>query len=204
VGGDLFDVARLPNGKLAFMVADVSGKGLGAALLMSNILASFRILYNVTEFSLEEVVSMVSHQLYVCSTASDFATLFVGVIDPVTHRLQYINAGHNPPIVLRADGRHEHLEPDGIMIGAFDGAAWTAAETELGGGDGVLVFTDGVTEAEGVTGQYSEDRLEKLVLEARDQAPAKLLETIMNDIMAFIGDQPRSDDITMLALQRTG
>jgi len=119
VGGDLYDIATLPNGRLVVIVADVSGKGMGAALLMSNILASFRILYNVTEFSLTDVVNMVSHQLFCSSGAADFATLFVGVIDPATNRLSYINAGHNPPILVRADGRHEYLEASGTMIGAF-------------------------------------------------------------------------------------
>jgi len=203
VGGDLYDIAVLPNGKLVVLAADVSGKGLGAALLMSNILASFRILYNVTEFSLAEVVRMVSCQLFCSSGAADFATLFVGVIDPRAGSLRYINAGHNPPILARTDGHHDHLEPCGTMIGAFDGCDWGECEAKLEPGDLFVVFTDGVTEADRGDELYGEERLERLLLESRGQTPQELLRTIMADIDNFLGDAPRSDDITMLAVKRT-
>lgn len=202
VGGDLYDVAMLPSGKLVVIVADVSGKGLGAALLMANILASFRILYNVTEFSLVEVVSMVSRELFNSSGIADFATLFIGVIDPETHKLTYINAGHNPPIVVRSDGSHEHLEPSGTMIGAFDFDDWTESETILEPDDMFMVFTDGVTEADRGGELYSDERLEKLVLASKEMAPQELLQTVMDDVIEFIQDTPRSDDITMLAVRR--
>lgn len=203
VGGDLYDIATLPDSRLVVIVADVSGKGMGAALLMSNILASFRILYNVTEFSLADVVNMVSHQLFCSSGAADFATLFVGVIDPATNRLSYINAGHNPPILVRADGRHEYLEASGTMIGAFDVGTWTQAETDLAPDDMLVVFTDGVTEADRGDQQYSEERLERLLFESKHQSPQQLMQTIMEDIDGFLEDAPRSDDITMLAVRRT-
>ena len=203
VGGDLFDVALLPSGRLVVIVADVSGKGMGAALLMSNILASFRILYNVSEFTLGEVVSMVSSQLHKCSGPADFATLFVGVIDPHNHEMKYINAGHNPPLMLRHDGTQENLEAGGIMIGAFDPYAWTEQSVTMHPEDMLLIFTDGVTEAQRDDGtQYSEARLTDLASKAREMEPEKFLECIMEDIERFLEDAPRSDDITMLAVKR--
>jgi len=202
VGGDLYDLALLPDGKLAVSVADVSGKGLGAALLMSNILASFRILYNVTELSLGEVVALVSRQLYRYSDASDFATLFVGVIDPTGHELTYINAGHNPPLLLRGDGSHEHLKATGTMIGAFEEMTWDESRTRLDPGDLLFIFTDGVTEAQRDDSQYTEARLEKLALERRGLDPESFLAAVMDDVNGFLQDAPRSDDITMVAVKR--
>jgi len=125
VGGDLYDVAMLPDGRLLFMVGDVSGKGMGAALLMSNILASFRILYNTPDFKLNDVVDMVSGQMLKYTPPEMFATLFIGLVDPMRHLVSFINAGHNPPLIVRTDGKLEHLEPSGIMIGAFDVGGWT-------------------------------------------------------------------------------
>jgi phosphoserine phosphatase RsbU/P len=202
VGGDLYDLVVLPNGKLVLCVADVSGKGLGAALLMSNILASFRILYNVTRFSLSEVVALVSNQLHRCSAAADFATLFVGVIDPASHELTYINAGHNPPLLLRENGGHEYLPATGVMIGAFEGMIWEEARIRYESGDMLFVYTDGVTEAQRGEEQYSEGRLERLALDRRALNPEEFLSAVIDDVNRFLDDAPRSDDITMLAVKR--
>ena len=202
VGGDLYDLAVLPNGRLVMSVADVSGKGMGAALLMSNILASLRILYNVAEFSLSEVVAMVSNQLYRCSGAADFATLFIGVIDPISHEFTYVNAGHNPPMLLRGNGGHEYLPATGVMIGAFEGMTWDEARIRLDPGDLLIVYSDGVTEAQCGEKQYSEGRLERLALDQRALDPEEFLAAIIDDVNRFLEDAPRSDDITMLAVRR--
>jgi len=203
VGGDLYDIAQLPDGRVVLLVADVSGKGMGAALLMANILASFRILYNVSEFSLTEVVCLVSEQLFNCSAPADFATLFVGVLDPKKHELAYINAGHNPPLLVRANGDKEFLEASGTMIGAFNLNTWSEARTGLNPGDLLFVFSDGVTEAERDDEQYSEERMEKTVCREAGKHPEDLVKALMADIENFLQDAPRTDDITMLAVKRT-
>jgi len=202
VGGDLYDTATLSDGRVVLLLADVSGKGMGAALLMANIMASFRILYNVTEFSLGDVVNLVSLQLYNSSAAADFATLFVGVLDPIAHELSYINAGHNPPLLVREDGTLEHLEASGTMIGAFDMGSWAETKTTMNLNDLLVVFTDGVTEAEHGEEQYSDERLEKAILGWAELGPEELISKLMADIEGFVGDSPRSDDITVLAVKR--
>lgn len=203
VGGDLYDVAELPDGRILFLVADVSGKGMGAALLMSNILASFRILYGQAEFDLRHVVTLVSNQLYRYSAPENFATLFVGVIDPTTNEIRFVNAGHNPPIMIRADGTHEHLEASGIMIGALPFDAWSEDCVILKPGESIVIFTDGVTEAERADGdQFGEERLEKVLTESRSLDAAQLCTRIMMEIRRFVEDAPQSDDITMLVVQR--
>ncbi len=202
VGGDLYDMTTLVDGRLFFVVADVSGKGMGAALLMSNILASFRILYESDRFDLARAVQRVSAQLFNYSTQSDFATLFAGVIDPKTDEVHYINAGHNPPLLVRSDGQIEHLEPCGIMIGAFDGFTWEPKTVRLSPGDLIYIFTDGVTEADRGNEQYGEKRMEQLVVDSRSMSPGEIACVLMSDINKFMGDSPRSDDITMLLLKR--
>ncbi len=202
VGGDLYDFKRLPDGRLLFMVADVSGKGMGAALLMSNILASFRILYESKRFDLMMAVQRVSEQLLKYSDPGDFATLFVGLIDPDGATVEYINAGHNAPLLVKADGTHQSLEASGIMIGAFDGADWVRQTIELAPGDLIFVFSDGVTEAERNDEQYGEQRTEQMVINARDKSSSEIVDCLMKDVNAFMGDAPRSDDITILTAKR--
>ena len=153
--------------------------------------------------SLTEVVTLVSGQLFRTSTSSDFATLFVGVIDPATHRMNYINCGHNPPVLVRNDGRLEHLEASGTMIGAFDHCAWGECEVELQPGDMFLVFSDGVTEADRGDEQYSDERLEDALRRLTAAGPKELVDTIMSEVDDFLQAAPRSDDITMLAVKRT-
>lgn len=202
VGGDLYDVTTLPDGTVLFMVADVSGKGMGGALLMSNILASFRILYKESNFSLSKVVKQVSVQLFTYSAAEDFATLFIGLLDPKASKLTYINAGHNPPYLVRENGKLELLEPSGIMIGAFDFADWPESVVEFNEGDHLIVFTDGVVEADNNDQLYGEPRLENLLKEKAAADCKHLVDAIVDDVLRFVDDSPRSDDITMLAIKR--
>lgn len=202
VGGDLYDMNVLPDGRLLFLVADVSGKGMGAALLMSNILASFRILYESRQFDLNRAVERVSLQMLKHSDSGDFATLFIGLVEPDQNRIRFINAGHNPPLLVRSDGMLEHLDASGVMIGAFDFASWSEEIIELSEGDLLFIFSDGVTEAQRDGEQYGEERMEKLVIDARDKRPEEIVGHLMNDINEFMGDAPRSDDITMLVIKR--
>lgn len=203
VGGDLYDVKTLPDGRGLFLVADVSGKGMGAALLMSNILASFRILYESEQFDLIKAVNQVSIQMYNYSAPGDFATLFIGHTNPDDSTIRYVNAGHNPPVLVRGDGSVEHLDASGTMIGAFDFCEWSEDVIHMSAGDVLFVFSDGVTEAERDGRQYGDDRMERLLVKTRGMAAKQIAESLMDDINEFVADSPRSDDITMLVVKRT-
>jgi sigma-B regulation protein RsbU (phosphoserine phosphatase) len=203
VGGDLYDVTQLSDGRVLMLLADVSGKGMGAALLMSNVLAAFRILYGVEHLSLVEMTSRVSGQLVRSSRPEDFATLFVCELCPKTHLLRYVNAGHNPPLMIRKDGKVEELQPSGIPIGAFDLSPWKENTLQFEVGDLLFIFTDGVSEATNLRGEmYEDQRLKRFLLNSRGQSPEELTESVLDEIRAFMGGAPQSDDITMLVLRR--
>ncbi len=202
VGGDLYDVTTLDDGSVVFMVADVSGKGMGAALLMSNILASFRILYTGT-FDLQQAVVRVSNQLVDFSSPENYATLFIGRLDPSTGEVQYVNAGHNPPMLLRNDKKIETLEPTGIIVGALKVDHWDTGRVMLDRGDMIMVFTDGVTEATSTDDRfYGEKRLESCLCQNGSSTAKQVCTNLMQDITGFVGTAPQSDDITMMLLKR--
>jgi serine phosphatase RsbU (regulator of sigma subunit) len=203
VGGDLYDMKILPDKRLLFLVADVSGKGTGAALLMSNILASFRILYESKDFNLTEIVKMVSLQVFRYTEPGIFATLFIGLVNSNDGTIHYINAGHNPPILVRNDGNIEYLQPTGVMIGAFDYVEWTVETVTLLENDKLLIFSDGVTEAQGDTCFYGDDRLLKVVDKKAGNSATDLINNIMDDVKQFVGNKPQADDITIMVLKRT-
>jgi len=204
VGGDLYDIKCLKDGRILIMIADVSGKGMGASLLMSNILAAFRILYEEKDFNLTDTVSKVSNGLCEYNKTSNFATLFVGLLDPSKNTLNFVNAGHNPPLLVSMDGQFKLLEATGMMIGAFDFATWEEKTIELSSNDLIYMFTDGVTEADrtGEGDQFEDDRLEQLIVTIKDKPVEEINEIIMHEINDFMGDAPRSDDITMITLKR--
>lgn len=202
VGGDLYDVKCLPDGRVLFLLADVSGKGMGAALLMANILASFRILYDSKDFELSRAVQLVSEQMYRFSDPGDFATLVIGLLDPSSNVVRYVNAGHNHPLLVRTGGEIEYLADTGIVIGVIDGVSWEEKNVQLNNGDLIFIFTDGVTEAQRNDEQYGDKRMENIVTATRDKNPGETIDILMKDINDFMGDAPRSDDITIMAIKK--
>jgi serine phosphatase RsbU (regulator of sigma subunit) len=203
VGGDLYDISELDGGKILFLLADVSGKGIGAALLASNILASFRILYKTRGFNLLEATCSISEQLLSFSRPGDFATLFIGILDPQTNKIRYINAGHEPPLIIRKDGNVDFLKASGIPIGALDMPTWREEIAELGIGDFLFAFTDGITEATNDKGALFGDKsLIKHLTKCQELSPENITGCIMGEIYSFIGETPRSDDITILIVHR--
>lgn len=202
VGGDLYDMAILPDGRMLFLVADVSGKGIGAALLMSNILAAFRILYGNKKFGLEEVVKQVSLQMYKYTDSGVFATLFIGLVEPGVNKVKFINAGHNPPLIVRSNGEVEYLKEAGVMIGAFDFTEWNEAELVMNDGDQLVIYSDGVTEAYNADEQYGEERMENTLKNCTGKSPKETAEYLVGNVRKFVGNEPQSDDITIMIIKK--
>jgi sigma-B regulation protein RsbU (phosphoserine phosphatase) len=118
--------------------------------------------------------------------------------------MRYVNAGHNPPLLLKQDGSLEHIESTGLMAGAFDFADWEEKTIDLAQGESIFIFSDGVTEADrsGSGDQFGDKRTEDITLELKDRDPRDFIEEIAGQLKQFMGDAPQSDDITMLALKR--
>jgi serine phosphatase RsbU (regulator of sigma subunit) len=199
VGGDFFNYFILPDGQLALLVGDVSGKGVGAALLMSNLQASLR-----TRFTLGQNLADIAHQIDVDIERNTpgplYATLFIGMLDPDARVLRYVNAGHNPPYVLRTDFTLEKLHATGLPVGLLPGRGYSEARVQLAAGDLLFFYTDGCVEAENEAGEvFGAERLEALLRELAD-AP-DLLARVAAEEKAFRGPQEPADDLTMMVVR---
>ncbi len=147
LGGDFYDFMPLPHDCLAIAVGDASGKGLAAALMISNVQSSVRTAASFAGSDGPAVVTAVNRQVHASSLEDRFATLFYGIYDGAKRRLQYVNAGHNPPMVIRRDGSILSLEAGGAPLGIFADSSYEQGTVELNPGDLILAYTDGVIEA---------------------------------------------------------
>src|SRR5215469_7004224 len=153
LGGDCFDFLPLPGRRVALTVADASGKGLPAALIMANVQSSLRTAALFAPDNVAAVVTAVNSQLHASSPANRYATLFYGVFDEATRVLQYVNAGHNPPMVIRRDGRIHWLTTGGVPVGMFSDWIYVNDTVQLDPGDLVVLYTDGIIESTNPAGQ---------------------------------------------------
>jgi phosphoserine phosphatase RsbU/P len=201
VGGDYYDFLELGEETLGFVLADVSGKGVPAALLMANLQACFRTQAASGVRRPAELLEAV-HKHFYSSTGSDrFATLFFGSYDDRTRRMRYVNCGHCAPLLLRASGEVIKLEPTATMLGAFE--EWSCGEEEvsLNAGDRLLLYSDGVTEAvNAADDDFGEDRLVRILRERTATTADDLTREIVNTVSTFSGAS-RMDDITVVAIR---
>jgi sigma-B regulation protein RsbU (phosphoserine phosphatase) len=201
VSGDYYDVITRPDGRIYFIIADVSGKGITAALIMSSLATAFDI-FTRRDLSPAELVREMNVTLAPKTAPTKFATLVVGVLDPATGVVDFTNAGHVAPLVVSATGV-EMLANTDMVVGLFGHAQYRTQSVTLALGDSLVLFTDGVTEAENALEEQL--GLEPVCEVARTlhATPAgRILEAIDECVLAFSGDVPASDDVTMLAVTR--
>lgn len=153
LGGDCYDFMPLADDRLAVVVGDASGKGLAAALMIANVQSSLRTAALFTANDLAALLKVVNHQAYTSSLTDRYATLFYGVFDGATRTLRYVNAGHTPPIVLRRNGSIDKLETGGAPVRMFPDSSYEEGAVQLGPGDVVITYTDGVIEAANQSGE---------------------------------------------------
>jgi phosphoserine phosphatase RsbU/P len=153
LGGDCYDFIPLTDNRLALAVGDASGKGLAAALMIANVQASLRTAALFSANDLATALKVVNHQAYTSSLADRYATLFYGVFDRGTRMLRYVNAGHNPPVVLRSNGSIEWLEAGGAPVAMFPDSDYQESSVQLSSGDLVIIYTDGVVDATNPVGE---------------------------------------------------
>lgn len=201
VGGDFYDFFLIDSDHLALVIADVSGKGVPAALFM---VIAKTLIKNQTLAGMEpaDVFTAVNTQLCENNDAGMFVTGWMGILEISTGRFTYANAGHNPPLIRKKDGEYEYLKARaGLVLAGMEGIRYRQYEIMLEPGDGLYLYTDGVTEATNEENTlYGEDRLRDILNRHKDDTPQMLLQVVKEDIDAFVKDAPQFDDITMLAL----
>jgi sigma-B regulation protein RsbU (phosphoserine phosphatase) len=208
VGGDYYDYIQEPNGAWGFAIADVSGKGMQAALLMATLRAGLR--FEVARRKeLSDIATTLNAFLYESSTIGKFATFFYAQLQPETGGLTSVNAGHNYPLVLGHDGSIKRLEKGGTILGMFPDdmlrqiGAYEQETTQLYSGDTVLFYTDGVTETENLEGeQYGEERLEEVFQQQRHATAAEICTAIHDSVLEFQGEAQQFDDLTLMVLKK--
>ena len=203
VGGDFYDFFRIDNDRIGFTIADVSGKGVPAAIFM----AVARTLIRATGIrgvSPAECITYINALLSQEAVNNMFVTVFYGIYNIHTGEVTYANAGHNPPYLVRADGSVEMLPlSKDIVAGAFDDFQYSQESLQLEPGDTLLLYTDGVTEAINTEDkEYGEGRLEKQLAQCSNLSCQEIIDKVKEDVKAFAGEAEQSDDITLFALKR--
>jgi sigma-B regulation protein RsbU (phosphoserine phosphatase) len=202
VGGDYYDLVVQSNHSLLVAVADVTGKGLPASLLMANLQACLHTMVPM-ELTLEEVVGHMNRVIVQNTGFDKFITAFLAVYHPADGSLDFVNAGHNPPMLLRTSGEIELLEKGGLLLGVMKGIPYERGQVTLSRGDVLALFTDGVTEAMGPDGEeYGEERLIAVMKPRQNCSAEEILEAVRSDIIAFTGSATLlSDDLTMIVFK---
>jgi phosphoserine phosphatase RsbU/P len=201
ISGDYYDVLALPDGRLVFAIADISGKGISAAILMANLQAVLRTLV-ATSLSPHELCYKLNHHLHQVTDPAWFATFFYGEWHSAEQSLRYVNAGHNPPILLRS-GRTQRLVQGGMPLGMFPSPEFETGEVSLQPSDMLVLYSDGITEAAAADGEeFGEERLQTLVA-ARQQEPLSGIQGhVLEAVRTWSKEEPQ-DDMTLLIVRVT-
>lgn len=201
VGGDYYDCISIDGHRYGIAIADVSGKGVPAALLMANLQASLRAFVRA-DVPLTTMVSRISDIIHENTGIDKYITFFYGALDTQAMTFTYCNAGHNPPYLFHRDGSFQKLEEGGVILGIMPGSQYRAESVELKPGDVVVMYTDGVTEAMNPKDEeFDEFRLEAVVREHLDQPASQIIEHVAQAVREFAGSHPQSDDITMFVVR---
>ena len=198
VGGDFFNYFELPDGKLALLVGDVSGKGVPAALLMASLQATLRARLPLAS-SMSEMAEQLDEEIARSTPPELFLTLFVAVLDNKEKTLRYVNAGHNTQYALHADGRLEHLKSTGRPLGLLPGGGYVEQSVALGPGDSIFLYTDGLVETQSGSGEeFGPERLERVLARERESSLDRLVARAESAVRDHQGAAEALDDATIL------
>jgi len=205
VGGDYYDFLYLGPGRLGLVLADISGKGISAALLMANLQASLRSHYAQAPDDLPRVLRAVNQSFFESSATSRYATLFFGVYDEQRAALRYVNCGHPPPVLLASDGSIERLPPTAPVIGLFDRWSCDTRDVHLKCNDTLVMFTDGVVETPDADDQeFGEERLVDFLRQHSTAPAATLVTDIVREVQRYSGSAQWDDLTLVVAKARCG
>jgi len=216
VAGDFYDVFEFPDGQLGFMVGDVCDKGIGAALYMALFRSLLRVMFGVDDLGtasneintdndaskLVRAIEVVNNYICRVHDSASFVTLFVGKLDPTNGALLYINAGHEPPLLLNDGIVKDELSPTGPVIGMMEDMTFCTKQIQVNPADMLLIYTDGITEVRNISGDWFERQGIERSLDGASESSVDLLENIVARVVEFRGDEPQHDDITLLSIKR--
>jgi serine phosphatase RsbU (regulator of sigma subunit) len=204
IGGDYYDLLSLQGGRWGIAIGDVSGKGIGAALLMASLQASLRAQALHSHLDLSTLIGDVNRLVYESSPTHFFASLFYGEYEPATRVLNYVNAGHNPPIVVRPrkDSCEIYtLKSEGIPVGIFADSQFATTTFQFEIDDVLVAYTDGITEVESAHGElWGQQRLENLLRSCSRGTPEQIIHCILDEVSSFADGQKQRDDMTLVVM----
>lgn len=203
VGGDYYDVIRISKEDVGLVIADVAGKGVGAGLVMSGLRAALRARIE-TDYSIRHVVADINRFLVESTGAERFVTAFYGVLHLPTGRFTYVNAGHNPPVLIVPSGEVKILAPSGPVLGVIPEAQYEQRFVDLEPGAALVMVTDGILEAGGEAGEeYGEERLIELVKAKLADPANRLVRWIDQEAVAYHAGRGDMDDRTVIVVKRS-
>jgi phosphoserine phosphatase RsbU/P len=204
VGGDYFDYIKLSDTRVLIAIADVSGKGMPASLLMANVQATLRVLAPL-ELPLVDMIRKINGIIYHNTSPDKFVTFFYGIFDTETNEFHYVNAGHNPPYLLRNSGEIEMLTKGGIILGIDEFEfPYESGSVSINTNDLLYLFTDGISEAmDADHNEFGEDKIVEIIRNNNQISCKELCSLILSEVRKFTGDTPQYDDITMVAMKKT-
>jgi len=205
IGGDYYDLLALQRDRWGIAIGDVSGKGIGAALIMASLQASLKFQALQPHLKLSTLIGDVNRLVFESSPTNIFATLFYAEYEPAKRLLNYVNAGHNSPLVLRPkNGSCEifQLPPTGIPVGVSAGSQFASANFQFEIDDVLVAYTDGITEAVNRQQElWGQQRLEALLKSSSRKTPKEIINAILEQVSTFANGQPQRDDITLLVMR---
>ena len=202
IGGDYYDFIPLHNGKMLIALGDVSGKGTAAALLMSSLHAALHAQV-VTKIELSEMISAVNNYMAETTPSNRFITLFTAELQAEEGSLKFINAGHNPPLIVRADGSVEQLESGGFPLGIIPNADYDVGNAVLNSGESLIIYSDGVTEAENADcEEFGIEKLSDVLAQNHQKSASGMRDRIESALSTFTKSAPAGDDITLVIVKR--
>lgn len=202
VGGDYYGWLKLHDGNTGMVVADVTGKGMPAALLVNTLHSALDLLLDSDQPGVS-LVERLNRHVAESSRSNKFITMIMMTLTPDSHTINYINAGHNPGVLVRADGSHELLNASGLPLGLLPGSTYELGQTELNSGDLVCLYSDGITETEGPDEEeYGLERLIEFLAERRTEDLSKILKDMEQDVTRFAAGAVQHDDQTVVLVRR--
>ncbi|NIR48872.1 SpoIIE family protein phosphatase [candidate division KSB1 bacterium] len=201
VGGDYYDCFKIDDTRYGFCIADVSGKGAPAALLMSNLQASLHSLVT-TGLEIDKITARINELIYENTSYDKFITFFLGILDVETKTFKSVNAGHNPPYLFHSDKSFQTLQEGGLILGMMPNVQYKTETVNLKSGDCIVMFTDGVSEAMNTEEkEFEEKRIEACIQETYELSAEKIMQSLKTAVKEFSKGMPQADDITMLIVK---